>query len=428
MIELPEGFTWAEVLNAGEPLNLNREKDGDEWIDFVFRRLAESCGSTGYQMAAHNRPPGGYIYRPSTTRLRTALWVLFTVDKGLVCIVLGSEPRGEDGIELWRDAVTHGLRRIGTVTDFEWWAIVGPDPHFLYGAALRLSAAADVGGIRLDPAPQMFAENVPSRFIMFSAKVSYSGLVKVRGSSSGHIWAVAAEGAARRLRLLCAMLSLASGGAWVQRTSVNPLSRVNHAGQSEAVNGDEIKMPHSNPWDRDDPSFLLEEGVQLNEFSVPGWIASRWDDILRETSLRDALINYHEGLLMMSSHPSYAALAFVAVVEALGNRAVKKLPRCAECKLILGSGKRFRDALARVIPVEEAESLGRKFYDRRSRTAHDGILHGTEPIFGALSYWGGISSHPTREFERLLHQLFVVAHRLLLVDVAHVDVEKSSLS
>ena len=130
---------------------------------------------------------------------------------------------------------------------------------------------------------------------------------------------------------------------------------------------------------------------------------------------------------MLPYHPSYAALAFVAVVEALGNRAVKKLPRCNQCKTIIESGKRFRETLARVIPAEEAEHFGREFYDRRSRTAHEGILHGAEQMFGRLPYGLGISEDPIRDFDSLAHNLSAVARRLLLLEAGQVDVPKSSL-
>ena len=95
MTALPSGYTWAKPLNGGAPLDLDRKKNGDEWIDFVFRRLAGSSGSTGYQMVSHNTFPGGYIYQATGTTIRTALWVLFPVNQGPICVVLGRELRDE---------------------------------------------------------------------------------------------------------------------------------------------------------------------------------------------------------------------------------------------------------------------------------------------------------------------------------------------
>lgn len=67
------------------------------------------------------------------------------------------------------------------------------------------------------------------------------------------------------------------------------------------------------------------------------------------------------GWLMMPNHPSHAAPAFVTTIEALGNQKLSKLPRCLECEVVTGSGDRFRNAPARVIPAAEADDLGRNF-------------------------------------------------------------------
>ncbi|MDG4755307.1 hypothetical protein O7630_30660 [Micromonospora sp. WMMD718] len=424
MIALPDGYTWAEPLNAGVPLDLDRRKHGDQWIDFVFRRLADSSGATGHQMASHDTFPGGYICQPTGTRIQSALWLLFLVDQGPICVVIGRDSPRDDDIEPWRDAVAHALGQIGTVTEFGWWAIIGPDPNSS-GGGIRLVPPREVGSLKLDAAPDVFVENVPARFNLFSARSCRTGLVKVRGTSTGYTWGVAAEDAARRLRLLCAMLSIA-GESWVQRCSVNPLINMNEAGEAEPTSGDEIELPVKSPWDRDD-LISMEDISEMTTMETPDWIVSRWDAIASDAGLQDVLVNYHEGLLMMPDHPSYAALAFVAVIEALGNRTVGKLPRCDQCKVVTGSGQRFRQALTRVLPAEEAEYFGRRFYDRRSRTAHEGVLHGAEPIFGAWSHWGGISDNQIRDFEILLRNLSTVARRLLLLEAGQVEVPKSSL-
>ena len=74
-----------------------------------------------------------------------------------------------------------------------------------------------------------------------------------------------------------------------------------------------------------------------------------------------------------------ALLGFVAAIEALATP--KRPPRCPECKAIQGSGERFREALATVLAPHEVVLVG-KVYDRRSRTAHDGRLHGSEDVLG----------------------------------------------
>ncbi|MEU4693716.1 hypothetical protein [Actinoplanes sp. NPDC023714] len=413
MFPLPDGFTWLVPLNDGAPLDLDRRKNGDEWIHLVFRRLR----ATGFQMSGHAAFPGGHIYRPSGTEHRTALWVLFPTGQGPICLVLGDGDPSEVAVEPWRDAVTHAIGQIGAVTDFAWWTIIGCDPNTPDVVALRLSEPTEVAGLRLVPALELFYENVPGRFNIFQSNDRHTGLVKVTGSSMGYNSNVAHEEAARRIRLLCSLLSVAFGMPWIQRSSVNPLTRFNGHGDTEPMNVDDIHIPAISPWDRDDEVPPDTEAL-TQSVEIPRWIGRRWETITRDKRMVDALLNHHEGQLMMAHHPSHAALAFVTTVEALGNRKVKKLPRCRECRVVTGSGDRFRDALARVIPAQEADALGRKFYNWRSRTAHDGVLHGTEPAFGAWAFWSGISENTARDFERELYSLAAAAQRLLLSEAS----------
>jgi len=160
-----------------------------------------------------------------------------------------------------------------------------------------------------------FFENVPGRFNIFQGSGRRSGLVKVTGNSVGYTWGVAAEEAAKRVRLLFAAPPVARGARF------------------------------------------------------RGHDRGAWQP---------------------------------------GDEEAASLPAM---KLISGSGERFRDALARVIPVDEAEDLGRKFYSWRSRTAHDGVLHGTEPAFGAWSHWGRHSESAVHDFEIELYGLAAAARR-----------------
>ncbi|PRY18874.1 hypothetical protein [Pseudosporangium ferrugineum] len=423
---LPADFSCLTLLNDGAPLDVELRENGDEWIEFVFRRLGETVGSTGYSMAAHQALPGGYIYRVTGEEVLTALWVLFTRGGGPLCAILSQGEPAEADVEVWWDAVTHAVDQIGTVTTFAWWTIIGPDPHSGMGAAVRLAAAATAGGLRLDPEPGLFFENVPDKFNLFSGRPQHSGLVKATGESIGYTWHVATSDAARRVRLLCALLSISSGTAWIQRVGVHPLIRHTAAGAFEPTRPEDIELPAASPWEREDMILPADE-VQVHEVEVPPWINARWETIVGDVRLTHALLNHHEGMLMMANHPSHACLAFVTTIEALGNRAIKKPPRCKHCRVVSGSGERFRQALARVIPADEAEQLGRRFYNWRSRTAHDGILHGLEPTFGAWPHSSGFSESTERAFQTELFGLAAAARRLLLLEVGGIAVPQSSL-
>jgi hypothetical protein len=96
---------------------------------------------------------------------------------------------------------------------------------------------------------------------------------------------------------------------------------------------------------------------------------------------RDFLNAYYEGLLLLDKHPSLALIAFVATIEAIGEKLVRS-ERCSSCGTVLRSGDRFRTALRLAVSEPEAKIL-EKVYGPRSRTAHSGRLHGSEPWRGA---------------------------------------------
>ena len=82
--------------------------------------------------------------------------------------------------------------------------------------------------------------------------------------------------------------------------------------------------------------------------------------------------------MLLHEHTSYAALAFVAVVESLAGVPIET---CGSCHQTRGSTRRFRESLRALIGDAGANALA-DMYDKRSRTAHGGLLHGLELVPG----------------------------------------------
>ena len=116
-------------------------------------------------------------------------------------------------------------------------------------------------------------------------------------------------------------------------------------------------------------------------------------------------------------HPSLAGVAFVAVIESIGTLLVNP-EHCNVCGSRVGAGKAFRRALRLILPEDEALSLDAT-YGARSKTAHEGQLHGAETTFGmgaTHSFW---SPDPARTFQwQQLWRLRGVARRLLEMDLS----------
>jgi hypothetical protein len=94
------------------------------------------------------------------------------------------------------------------------------------------------------------------------------------------------------------------------------------------------------------------------------------------------LTAYYEALQLDDDHPSAAFVLYVTVIEGIGAGQVE-LTQCLACGAQKGAAKRFRTALRTIMTGTQAATLA-KAYERRSRTAHVGALHGAERTLGYL--------------------------------------------
>jgi hypothetical protein len=78
-------------------------------------------------------------------------------------------------------------------------------------------------------------------------------------------------------------------------------------------------------------------------------------------------------------------VAAVASIETVAGR-LFKLKHCPECSTGLGLSASFRETLKLVLPADDAERLGRQ-YGPRSKTVHEGCLHGSEPLLGSTGFF-----------------------------------------
>ncbi len=95
-----------------------------------------------------------------------------------------------------------------------------------------------------------------------------------------------------------------------------------------------------------------------------------------DSAVGDALLMYHQAVLLRKRHPSIALVAFISVIETLA-QIDEKPTSCPTCKHIDGSTHRFKRAVARVLQGDAAKLLS-DAYTPRSETVHRGVLHGSE--------------------------------------------------
>jgi hypothetical protein len=249
----------------------------------------------------------------------------------------------------------------------------------------------EIGDVLIVGAPEALVRAVPSPWDLRATSYSAVQLIAVCGSSQAASWDDAEREAFATSRLVAGFLSL----LWDVPFEVAQDPR---EVRSPARNG-KPERPITFPTNDDEQMFedglVVTELATLPELTVPEDLASSWAALILSENLRRAVIAFQEGLSLLERHTSYAALAFIAIIESLAPGAPA---HCDECHQIKGSTRRFQDAVTPLIGVETAKMLAR-MYDKRSKTAHEGALHGLE-LLPAMTVPRFLSDDPEFNFRR----------------------------
>lgn len=257
----------------------------------------------------------------------------------------------------------------------EWTALIGPPGNRIGGAEPRLENEAEIGPFQLSSTREVYWEMSPHNDFPNLGTAGVVGCVPIRVKSShrGYSWGAASRHASRELNMLCSLLSTVWGTCLVVRSGPVPADM------------GEVFVPKREFWKDhklDDEGYLNAPGAK----SVPKWAKNAWRVMKDRPKLADAMAVYREALHAQIAHPSLALVAFIASIEVI-SQAIYRDDRCSECDSHKFISKKFTRTLELVMDRESAEQLGRT-YSPRSRTVHQGKLHGTETIVGADSMSG----------------------------------------
>jgi chromosome condensin MukBEF MukE localization factor len=363
----------------GSALDVDWQAEGDELLHHMWLALHKRVPMTGHryhqQMPTASEPFFYHRFRATSDALISELALVPLRDGKIRALVrVASVDHIPSQIQPWADAITEASQRLSADhPEHQWYAMIGPTGTRARGAQV-LTTGGVVGGMTVHPATSIYLDARDPRSFPrlsgFSYDVSFP--VLVGGSSRGYDWSTASETAAIDLTKLCALLSLASGACWRLREVPD---------QHDAP----IAHPRSRFGQRVFPE--TDDNYRREEVSFPQWAGRAWERLRNQPSLAVALHAYHQGLDLMEAFPSYALLAFVGTIEGIGamSEPLRRCECCANCEQKVGAGRQFRNALRRVMPDAQAKELS-AIYDYRSKTAHQGRLHGDELTRGA---WGG---------------------------------------
>jgi hypothetical protein len=149
------------------------------------------------------------------------------------------------------------------------------------------------------------------------------------------------------------------------------------------------------------------------EVDVPPWLDQAASMILepRNGDLRDALDGYFFALSLRPEFPSHACISLAACIEAVGERIRRRAKLSTK-----GAMANFREGLNGVLYRDEARKVQR-VYSKRSSTAHDGRVHGTQRAFGLRAVPGLLASTDTENFDQMLFAMEKAARRLLIAEL-----------
>jgi len=402
----------APLDETGGALHLALEdRDKDEWSYHLFERfeqLGRGLSAETRFGADGSRWEERWFNDESKDLVRL---MIFNTKTGLY-VILGTRDGGDkDAEDAYRDAVAYAIENTGKRREsVAWEATIAQVParRGLRRAGLRVGGGR-AHDLEIASWGSVHTEEVPT---WFPAGGGVRGgpwpfwPIRVTGSVSCYSWEEdGTEAVAARLRYLVELLTLAFDVPMDVR--VGPYDPTVPEGGEEDLVVPGIRnptLPEDHPW-----------AANSGPTEVPEWVTDALDGKTKtNTTVRQALAAHYEGMQLKSDHPSMALLAFVASIESLATPR-KGLPRCGECDAVLESGKRFRDALAGVLSPDEVVLVGNA-YNRRSRTVHDGRLHGSEDVLGMpplAGFYSGLS--PGVRFELGTVDLAAKASRELLL-------------
>jgi hypothetical protein len=384
-----ESFDWA--------------KQADEWVHRVSECMVETDGFsvTGHKYDDTTKPFIEFTgAQRSGAPLDTRL-VIIPLEAGAFIAVAGkTEELDEAAADAWIQAARCATSRLGTpATEYDWSAVIAPPAIRIGGAEPFIDSEVNVGVFRLVPSGQPLYEKMPPQLPSFSSAgsgISWPILVEAR--HTGYNWEAALQKGAFDLHRLCALLSLVLDQCLVVR-------------EAPALISDGVRKAPSRLWwqhwlEDFDASTAPEP---RNVKTIPEWASAAWQQMNNRPQLGHAAAIHHEGLRAQFEHPSLALVAFIASIEAVTNL-LYRVERCPECNAHKDVAARFRATLRLVATDEEARRLATA-YSPRSRTVHQGRLHGGETIPGVLNFsWG---PNPVREFERMVWGMRDASRKLL---------------
>lgn len=352
---------------------------GDEFFHLLEQEIAAAKDTTSTGGGMHTIPVkgggGAHNYRRYGFAVSGLITDLGAFHRAADDWVLGVDApdfgQAQAEAPAWIGAIRRAQARLGRTSEHRWWAIVAPTNE--HSGAVVLEHGVTVADIRLampETQYERYRRSATPRGLGGGGTVEVTYPVVVRGSASGYESRAAMKQANDQLLRLCASLTLDTGYFWEVLESPQPYE------------WDPTSLPVSEyPLNDRDPVKYATVNCAATEVAEETFARMETDSVVANLAAA-----YYHAREIEEGSPSLATVIYVSVIEAIGSRFVPltKCQCCADCNKSQGYARQFRKALREVLPRKEADRLGR-LYEKRSKTAHEGTLHGTEFRLFAIS-------------------------------------------
>jgi hypothetical protein len=324
---------------------------------------------------------------PTDSRGRPRLWIM-SGDGFLRLALAGRGERLDEDELVWREAVDHSLATLGKNIQVEWLAIL-TESKADSAQGRRLRQPVRVAGVDFGLVTSCVSEDASTTLNGTGVMVSpwFHWPIKVTGRTACYAWDSDGDWkTTERLSTLTALLSLAWDSHW----------KIREGPRESAVRWNDEGVLMGKGWQEVADDHPFADGRDGME--APDWLGEAEAAVNRRRRSRDALMMHYQGLSLCVSHPSIALVCFTASIETIAQLDKDPL-RCPECDSVTGSRDRFEDAVRPVLRPDQVMALT-DAYSKRSRTVHQGRLHGAETRMGG---WGPMSlflPDPIFDFER----------------------------
>lgn len=385
---------------------INWEREGDEWLQRVLKTFSKASGARGWSAAqAKGTLVLNQEYTFTDAKIMGRLRVTPNLDGSIsVSIVYDTKPQEEEH-NLWIESLVQATSEQGQeYSEYEWSAVIGPTPSIDTSAKSIMEKIA-IGDIVINAGSMTFYEYYPSLPTSFYSR----SLLRSRPSVlTGKIRAfdklIAMKVAATKIYKICGLLSLFLDRSWTLREYPREGTSV---------------IPLHPQWENHSPeTFPADNDGYWEEIKIPDWLLTAALELEDDSQLAKAVNIYYEAMQLVYTNPSLAMVAFVASIESVG-QIIKPVKACKHCGQIGSSIARFKEALSTVYKQDEVKQIMKDYgvYERRSRTAHDGVLHGTEKYFGFImpsGFFSMIQASNPDGFLIMIYKIRTIAGKILI--------------